>query len=166
MLGLVGVTAIEDRVAFVTVSVVVPETAPRVAVIVLEPTATDVASPLKPAALLIVATDPFEEPHVTNDVMSCVVVSEKVPVAINCFVNPCAMLGLVGVAVMDTSAALVTLSVVVPAMNPDIAVIVVEPTATDVARPLEPAALLIVATDPAEELHVTNDVISCVVLSE
>ena len=44
MLGLVGVTAIEDRVAAVTVRVVVPETAPRVAVIVVEPTATDVAS--------------------------------------------------------------------------------------------------------------------------
>ena len=116
--------------------------------------------------MLIVATDPAEELHVTNDVISCVVVSEKVPVAINCFVNPCAMLGLVGVAVMDTSAALVTLSVVVPAMNPDIAVIVVEPTATDVASPLESDALLIVATGPFEELHVTNDVISCVVVSE
>jgi len=83
MLGLIGVTAIEDRVALVTVRVVIPETAPSVAVIVVEPTATDVASPLEPAALLIVATDPAEELHVTTNVISCVVASEKVPVAIN-----------------------------------------------------------------------------------
>ena len=83
MLGLIGVTAIEDRVALVTVRVVIPETAPRVAVIVVEPTATDVASPLEPAALLIVATDPAEELHDTTNVISCVVASEKVPVAIN-----------------------------------------------------------------------------------
>ena len=76
MLGLVGETAIEDSVAFVTVRVVVPETAPRVAVIVVEPAAADVASPLEPAALLIVATDTVEELHVTNDVIICVVLFE------------------------------------------------------------------------------------------
>ena len=76
MLGLVGVTAIEDSVAFVTFSVVVPETIPRAALIVVEPTATDVASPLEPAVLLIVATGTDEELHVTNDVIFCVVASE------------------------------------------------------------------------------------------
>jgi len=76
MLGLIGVTAIEDSVAFVTVSVVAPETAPRVAVMVVEPAATDAASPLEPAALLTVATGKDEELHVTNDVIICVVLSE------------------------------------------------------------------------------------------
>ena len=85
--------------------------------------------------------------------------------AINCFVNPFAMLGLIGVTAIDDSVAFVTVSVVVPE-TPRVAVIVVEPATTDVASPLEPAALLIVATAPAEELHVTTDVISCVVLSE
>ena len=47
---------------------------------------------------------------------------------------------------MDTSVAEVTVSVVDPDLPPDVAVIVVEPAATDVARPLEPAALLMVAT--------------------
>ena len=75
MLGLTGVTTIEDSVAFVTVRVVVPET-PRVAVIVVEPGATDVASPLEAVALLIVATPKVEEFHVTNDDISCVVASE------------------------------------------------------------------------------------------
>src|SRR5438046_682005 len=54
--GLAGVTAIVDRVAAVTVSVVFPETPPKVAVIVMgPPAATDVANPCEPAALLIVA---------------------------------------------------------------------------------------------------------------
>jgi len=60
----------------------------------------------------------------------------------------------------------VTVSIAVPEMLPDVAVIVVEPTATDVAKPLEPAALLMVATPPANEPQVTVVVRSCVVLSE
>jgi len=87
-------------------------------------------------------------------------------VAVNCRVVPSAMLGLVGVTDMDTSVAGVTVSVVDPDMLPDAAVIVVEPAATDVAKPLEPAALLIVATPPVNEPQVTAVVRSCVVLSE
>ena len=94
------------------------------------------------------------------------VLSEYVPVAINCYVNPSAMLGLVGVTAIADSVALFTVRVVVPETVPKVAVIVAEPAATDVASPLEPAVLLIVATDTFEELHATNDVISCVVLSE
>src|SRR5207247_828535 len=45
MLGSVGVTSIVDRVAAVTVSVVLPETPPKVAVIVVIPAATEVAIP-------------------------------------------------------------------------------------------------------------------------
>ncbi len=54
----------------------------------------------------------------------------------------------------------------VPETLPDIAVIVVEPAATDVARPFEPAALLIVAALIFDELQVTEAVRFCVVLSE
>ena len=50
-----GVTAIDINVAADTVNVVLPETPPYVAVITLVPAATDVISPLLPAALLIVA---------------------------------------------------------------------------------------------------------------
>ena len=60
----------------------------------------------------------------------------------------------------------VTVRTVVPEMLPDIAVIVVKPAATDVARPLEPAALLMVATPAADEIQVTDVVRSCVELSE
>ena len=54
----------------------------------------------------------------------------------------------------------------VPDMLPDVAVIVVKPAATDVAKPLEPAALLMVATPAVDEFQVTAVVRSCVVLSE
>ena len=84
MLGLDGVTAIDTRVAGVTVSVVEPETLPDAAVIVVEPAVTEVASPLEPAALLIVATPVDDVLHVTEVDRSCVVLSEYVPVAVKC----------------------------------------------------------------------------------
>jgi hypothetical protein len=75
------------------------------------------------------------------------------------------MPGLVGVIAMETSIAVVMVSVVDPEMLPDVALIVVEPAATDVASPLDPAALLMVAAEP-DELQVTAPVKSCVVPSE
>src|SRR6266540_3784335 len=137
MLGSVGVTSIVDRVAAVTVSVVLPETPPKVAVIVVIPAATDVARP----ALSIVAKAVFEELQVTWVVKSCVVLSLKVPVAVNCRVNPSGRPGLVGVTAIETRVALVTVSVaqvfvVVQLTLPSVAVIVMgPPAATDVARP-------------------------------
>ena len=100
MLGLAGVTAMEDRVAEVTVKVVFPETFPEVAVMVAVPAATGVARPL----LLTVATDVLEEAQVTWLVISWLVPSEYVPEAANCFVTPTGMLGLAGVTDTETSA--------------------------------------------------------------
>jgi hypothetical protein len=60
----------------------------------------------------------------------------------------------------------VTVSVAVPTMLPNVAVIDVEPAATDVAKPLEPTALLMLATPAVTEFHVTDAVRSCVELSE
>jgi hypothetical protein len=76
------------------------------------------------------------------------------------------MLGLAGVTVMETSVAGVTVSSVVPDMLPDIAVTVVEPAATDAAKPFDPATLLIVAIPTLDELQVADAVRFCVVLSE
>ncbi len=166
MLGLVGVTEMDTSVAPVMVKVVEPNILPDAAVMVVEPVPTDVARPLEPAVLLIVATDAEVELHVTDPVKFCVVLSEKVPVAVYCRVVPRAMLGLVGVTEMDTSVAPVMVKAVVPKIPPDAAVMVVDPVPTDVARPLEPAVLLIVATDAEVELHVTDPVKFCVVLSE
>jgi hypothetical protein len=69
MLGLTGVTEMEDRVAEVTVRVVLPETAPEVAVMVAWPSATDVAT-----FRSTVAIDVLEELQVT-----CVVILLLVP---------------------------------------------------------------------------------------
>jgi hypothetical protein len=166
MLGLVGVIAMETNDAVVMVSVVDPEMLPDVALIVVEPAAIDVASPLDPAALLIVAAPVLEEFQVTKLVKSCVEPSEYVPVAVNCWVVPLAMLGLGGVIAMETSVAGVIVSMANPEMLPDVAWIVVEPLATDVASPFDTAALLIVAAPVLEELQVTAPVKSCVVPSE
>ncbi len=76
------VGALQDKVAdpvvviAVTVSVAVPETLPDVALMVVDPAATAVASPCEPAALLIVATPVLDELQVTTVVRICVVLSE------------------------------------------------------------------------------------------
>jgi len=161
-----GVTAIEESVAAVTVRVVVPDLPPNVAVIVVVPGATADALPLVPPALLMVALEVSDELHVTDAVKFCVVLLEYVPVAVNCCVKPAGlteMLGLAGVTAMETSVALVAVRVVVPEIVPRVAVIVVEPAAAADAIPLEPTALLMVALEVSDELHVTADVKSWVV---
>jgi hypothetical protein len=79
----------EDRVAEVTVRGVLPEVLPKVAVMVAVPAATAVARPL----VLTVATDVLEELQVTWVVISWLVPSEYVPVAVSCWVNSRGMLG-------------------------------------------------------------------------
>jgi hypothetical protein len=72
MLALAGVTAIDRRVAVVTVSTAAGEVTPlRLAVMLLVPTPTPVASPL--AAM--VATEVVAEFHVTLPVMLAVLES-------------------------------------------------------------------------------------------
>ncbi len=105
MLEFAGVTVIDTSVGGLTVSVVEPVMLPDLAVISVLPAATDEASPLEPVALLMVATNGFDELHVTNVVISGVEFSEKVSVAVNCWVVPRVMLGFTGVTAMDASVA-------------------------------------------------------------
>src|SRR5207247_9688111 len=116
------------------VSVVLPETPPKVAVIVVVPAATDVARPCDPPALLIVATAVLDELQATWVVRSCVVLSLKVPVAVNCCFVPFAMLGFVGVTAIVDRVAAVTVSVVLPETHPKVAVIADGPRAAQVAE--------------------------------
>ncbi len=153
-------------VAAVTLSCVVPDMLPSDAVIVVCPTATGVISPLEPTALLAVATDVVEELHVTRDVRSCTEPSPKFPLAENCWDSPMGMLGSVGVTSIETIFAESTVRSVLPETPPNVAVIVVSPALTEVATPLEPGALLTVATAVFEELQVAARVRSSVVLSE
>ncbi len=82
--------------------------------------------------------------------------------AVNFSDVPLAMPGLAGVTAIDTSTAEVTVKIMVPEMLPDLAVIVAVPAAAPVAFP----ELLIAATEVFDELHVTDAVISLVLLSE
>ena len=84
------------------------------------------------------------------------------PVAVNCSVSPLATLGLAGVTAIDTSAAVVTVSVSVGLVTfPKVAVMFVVPVASDWARPLP----LIVATDGVADAQATWLVRFCVELS-
>ncbi len=176
ILGLVGVTASETSVAAVTVKVVDPDMLPETAVMVVEPAANEVANP----DAFNVAAAVLEELHVAVAVKSCVVLSENVPVARNCWLVPFAMLGLVGEIAIDTSVAGVTVRVVDPVTLPDDAVIIVLPTALPLACPglyivdvscvdvpeETAVASTTVAMFVSDEAQVTEAVRSFVVLSE
>ena len=103
-----------------------------------------------------------DDVHAERFDTSCVVPSEKLPVAVNCCWVPTSMDGLPGVTVIELSDAFVTVNVDVPDTLPEVAVIVVVPPATPKARPFVPLVLLIVATAAADELHVTEVVRFCV----
>ena len=152
MSGLAGVTAMADKVAELTVKVMLSEIVPEVAVMVVVPFAMAVARPL----LLTVATDVLDELQMTWAVISWVVPSENVAVAVNCWVAPPGTLGLAGVTAMEDRVAEVTVRVVLPATVTEVAVMVVVPAARVVATPLP----LTVATDVLDELQVT-----CVLMS-
>jgi hypothetical protein len=84
MPGLAGVIAIETNTAGVTLSVVDPDIEPEEAAIVVMPVSKLLARPFVSGPLLIVATVAFEELQCTVVVMSCVLPSVNVPVAVNC----------------------------------------------------------------------------------
>src|SRR5690242_15147678 len=89
MLGISGVTAIETSAAGLTASVAELVTPPSVAVIVVVPAAKAEARP----AELIEATAGFDEAQVTWLVRLVVELSERVPVAVNCCVEPLTTIG-------------------------------------------------------------------------
>ena len=111
---------------------------------------------------MIVATEVVAEAQVTWLVRFSVELSESVPVAVNCWVVPLAMLGLAGVTAIETRTAGLTVSTVEPVTPPSVAVIVDVPVATPVARP----AAVIVATEVVADAQVTWLVRSSVELSE
>jgi hypothetical protein len=144
----------ETRAGGSTVSVVFPDTVPEVAEMVVVPATTVVARPLA----AIVAAAVFVDAQVTEAVRFCVELSVYVPVAVNGCVFPAATLGFAGVTAMETSAADCTVSVVLPVTEPEVAEMVVVPTATPVARP--PAAM--VAAAVFVDAQVTEAVRFCV----
>lgn len=97
--GSAGVTAIETSTAGVTVSVVEPLIVPEVAVTVVLPNVTLMATP----RLLTVATVELVVVHVAELVRTRVLPSLYVPVATKAWVVPKANDGLAGVTAIETS---------------------------------------------------------------
>jgi len=118
-----------------------------------------VTSPLL-LTVLTVATDVVDEVQMDSWVISWIDPSEYVPVAKNCWMAPT---GMDGTTATDDKLAEVTVSTVFPEKFPDVAVMIVGPTATAVARPvLRPT----VATDGLDEFQLTSVLISWVDPSE
>jgi len=95
-----GVIEIDSRTAGVTLNVVLPATDPDIAVMTAEPCNKLWTSP-EPA--VTVAMLGLSEVQLTLAVRSAVLVSLKVPVAVNCCVSPFGMPGESGVTVMDVN---------------------------------------------------------------
>ena len=147
-----GEIVICDRFAASTVTVAVPVTDSLVALtVMLLATFLAVARPLG-----VIESALLEEDQVTDPVMSWVVWSSNVPTAVNCCNVPSGILGELGVTAIDTRVAPDTVSVIWPEMLPEVALMVVGPAATAVARPCVPGELLMVAAPVAEELQVTE----------
>lgn len=151
-----GVTSMDSSAAGVTVKVAVFEVMPdAVAVIDVVPVLTELARP----RVLMVAMPVFDECHSAVDEMSCVLVSEKVPTAVNCWVLPRAMIGLVGLTAIAVITASVTVSIAVEeTIESNDAVMDEVPSLTAVASPFDPAALLIVATGVIDDSQVAHEV--------
>lgn len=94
-----------------TDSVVVPLVDPDAAVTVVFPEAIHRYVPLSPIALVAVATVLSEVFQTKNFVRSRVVLSEKIPVAVNSISNPSIQIGLVGAISMLLKVAVVVLMV-------------------------------------------------------
>jgi hypothetical protein len=157
-----GVTEIDVMLGAVTVTPVDPVTEPSAAVMVAEPAATPLTSPV----VLTVAFAMVEEDQVTRSVMSHELRSLFVPVARSCCVVFTGTVGLAGVTAMETGVAhafgLVTVIWVEAEKFPERAVIVVTPVALPVTTPAALTDALVVSA----ELHVTAAVKSLVLPSE
>jgi hypothetical protein len=158
-----GVTAIEVTVAPVTVSVALEEMPTDVAVMAELPAAIAMARPGTPLALMLAAAE-FPDVHCAELVMFCVLPSENVPVAMNCVVVPGAIDAVNGEIEIARNAALVTVTVALEEMPPEVAVTVAEPTPVAIASPKVPFAL-IATSDELPDVHCTDAVRFCVLPS-
>src|SRR4029077_16547267 len=152
---------IDTRIAGVTINVSVPVTAFRDAVIVSVPVPVLVASPIVGEESLTVATVAEEEVQNTEVVMSCIVPSVNVPVAVNGSVVPSGIDEAAAETAIETSAAGVTVRVADPLDDPVDALIVLVPFIRPLARPLA----LMVARLGLDDVQVTELVRSFVVPS-
>ena len=151
MIAFCGLMVMDCKTAGPTFSMPEPETEPTVAVMVELPTLTAVASP----ELLTVTTLPDEEVQVAKLVTSCVVLSVKVAVAVNCWVVPAGIVALEGVTAIELMIACVTVTEVEPVIKPEVAEMFAEPMPFPLTRPFPFAATK--ATVGSSEFHSTGE---------
>jgi hypothetical protein len=144
----------KTRGIVVTVTAALPEIpgvlVREVAVMVAVPAETAKATPLVP----IDATDEFDELQATSVVISKLVPSEYVPVAINCRLAPTRMVAVAGVTAREDRVAEFTVRKAFPEIEGSMmeaALMVAVPAETAKATPV----LSIVATDVSDEFQVT-----------
>jgi hypothetical protein len=147
------------QVVAMTVSMVVPLTVPMTAVIVTDPSATPVTTPVEGPTLASVGS---LDDHVATVVTFTELLSEYVPIAVSWTVLVMPTDGALAVTIIDSNAAAPIFSVALPETLPDVAVMTVDPTATDVASP---EAAFTVAVAGVPELQLTLLVKSVVLLS-
>jgi hypothetical protein len=87
-------------------------------------------------------------------------------VAVNCWVSPAGTDAVVGVTLMLRRTGGITVMTAVPEMSPEVAVMVVAPVATAVARPWDPEVFDTVPVPVSDDDHVTESVRLAVLRSE
>jgi len=137
-----------------TVTPVLKLIEPSLAEIVVLPLPTAETRPVA----VTVATPGVEELQVTMPLMFCVVLSSKVPVAVNCCKVARLIVEFAGVMAIETRFALLTFNCAEPAIAPDVAVIVAVPGINPVASPCKPGELFTLAMLLSDELQLTCDV--------
>jgi len=153
-----GTMFTETTTAGVTVKPAEPFRDPEDAVMVAEPSALATTDPDEPTLAMVAE----EELHVTSWVKFCVLPSEKFPVAVSCWASPTGEDDWEGLTVIPTNTAFPTVREAEPAMEPEVAVMVVVPSALPRTEP-EAATL---ATPVPDEAQVTEFVIFSVDPSE
>ena len=150
--GFGGFTVIEDKARLLTVMVADPDTEPKTAEIVDVPAATAIPTAGLPP-LAMVATAVFEDDHCTDVVMSWVVPSLNVPVAVNAAAVPCGTVGASGEQTRETNVAEVAVRVAEPLTLAAVAEIVDGPGAVAVASPV---ALMVALLDALHEAELVR----------
>src|SRR5881628_2378527 len=146
-LTVAGLTVTDATGTLVTVIAAVPLLLSLVAVIVADPAATPLTSPLP----LTVATAVLPLAHVTTRPES-ELPPASLGVAVSCWVCPGCRLTVAGLTVTDATGTLVTVIAAVPLLLSLVAVIVADPAATPLTSPLP----LTVATAVLPLAHVTT----------
>jgi hypothetical protein len=161
MLPFAGAIEIDLRLLAFTVRDVLAEVDSNAASMLVVPRLLAVARPLT----VIVAIELFWELHLTTLVTSCEVPSEKVAVAVNCWLTSSARLAFMGAMAREVAVAEVTVREVIPEIDPEVALMVTLPAETPCASPFVGEVLLTVATEAFEELQFTLAVMFCMLLS-